>query len=1049
MLTRKLNRRDLRNNHTKSNHGGGTLNGLVGPGTGQTGGACDSKAEAGPFNHPTQVSEWFKKDNGANKFKFIYGLGVILKYKQETMEAKVKSIIKEIDKNNDEYVKNEMNYEKLMGEAQNRGTSDMKEKLQETVRENLNKAYETKFSELLVKKQSYDVVIDCIKNRRWYLVAELQKDDQGESGIVKKIYDAALEVYGFYRGPKYAGILSELYQMIKTIAEVPSSLQESFALNTSIVGPAGSGKTTMARQIAKWYAFLGIMTYDSFFEDPEKLSFTETGRSGLIGEYTGQTAPKTLGVLVKSLEKTLFIDEAYSVAGCAFDKDDKLEPDAYGEEFLSTMLTFMNDHKGFSAIIVAGYENFMRKCFFDRNEGLPRRFPRSISLPFYATDELFGIFLINVLKKCLDGIREARKAAPGDAAISNKYKLAAYYHFRYLTVMKPSFMMIHGDTSFHAIDILRKYLLSIQLRLQLTSNATGYSSVDNLDKGKGNAVWSGAGAAPPGAAPPGAGAAIKPSGAIRLEDIYSYTIIAQVLINLLPADSESCRKHVFRRLFYGKVFNFEKANMSFFAAQAGEMDNLADECVRAVGSEITNDVSKQVVISTCKEASVINAYCASKKLAVKLYEKVGSDKYYMELHPTNINMAELQKRISEFFEFDKIFANGAKGCVPSLTDLYEMVTSDVRSESLTKHVMSLYFKKIDADYLEDLNALGEKEFPIHMTKVALETEIEALKNINKYKPTKELFEKGEKSIPKNANNIDSQIEKLEAKLKDDEFIKLKKAASEDEVAITEVLIAANKQKADDCKFDDLARLYNPSFTKLFAAAADPAANAIVKSDVLYEDFGYSAKIFKEDEIPVLAATAKPAHSDYAYSLNFLKAFDDKLFKHGDSQITITELTAVTDKRCSTKKAAVEAEANAASAYIALAKGKRQTAKSARLEHIEKEEKARLAVRRAAEEERQRASEATTAASKAEENAKRKREISRAATNAAARAVKAAADKAAVLAASEARGEAARVNVARQSAAVSEAEEGRGATAPHLEDAAAAAAAAAAAPHQHV
>lgn len=966
--TRKLQRAVRRRAHTMSKrasqHSEGSAQHSGSPGTAATGSrgsssrgsrdshlfmsggaVCPPSTGSNDFNHPTHVRAWFTEGDDAEKhrYNFIYGLGVILKYKEETMQKNIDSILKEIDKNNDEYAQNELNYEKLMGEAAARSVSDMKEKLQETVRENLNKAYETKFSELLVKKQSYDVVKNAIINRRWYLVGELQKSaplvpgggDVPGAAIFDKIIKAAEEVYTFYRGPKYTKILADLYNMIKIVSDTPSSFQESFALNASIVGPAGSGKTTMARQIAKWYAFLGIMTYDSFFENPDKLSLTETGRTGLIGEYTGQTAPKTLGVMVKSLEKTLFIDEAYSVAGCSFDKDDKLEPDPYGDEFLSTMLTFMNDHKGFSAIIVAGYENFMRKCFFERNEGLPRRFPKAITLPFYATDELFGIFLRVVLMKLLTGAHEAKvyagkkvtvptsvvssvaatvssvaaavaaAASSAPAAPADTYSDIVYKRFRYLTVMKPSFMMIHGDTSFHAIEILRKYLLSIQLRFALTAGADGSTTVAGLN---GTAV----------------AATATVASSFNITHIYSYTILAQVLINLFQSDAESARKQIFRRLFYEKVYNFSKSNMSYFPAQAGEMDNLADECLRSIGGSISED---QLVIGICKEADIINNFCLGKKIRVELYEDEGifasglatksSKEKYLELNITNNKIDSLQKGIFEFFELEKLFDGG----IPSLTQLYEMLLSADDMKRMTEHVFNLYLNKVNADYLEDLNGLSEKEFPIHITKAALETEIEELKLINEFKPTKEMLEKSE--LPKNRNILDDKVDLLKTLSADVKFKELMEKAAQKEGELRAALVAANEMVRGASGSITLA---NPKYGAL--ATLGDAAKKIAKSDIMYEDFGYSAKVFRDDDDKVAfveGVAAAPAAAP-KYNIDFLAVLDKRVF----SPKVVKYDAAVNDKVCTTK-ASVAGAAKSPADYLAILTSARGSLKSPREE----------------------------------------------------------------------------------------------------------------------
>ena len=632
------------------------------PKTNQSGGGkdCDDLAlSIESFDHPSYVKAYLDK----NFYKFIWGLGVILKFKSEEMTGKVKRIEAEINNLNIEYRKNEDNYATLIEKTQNSSSSEMKEKLQESVREQLNTAYETKVSEKLIKKQAYDVVLKGIENRRWFLVKALQERAAKEDGspgdlgqeIKDKINYVANEIYKLYRGTKYVEIRKNLYSQIKTIAENPTLFRGSFVLNSSIVGPAGSGKTTMARQISSWYAALGVLTYDAFYEDKEfKMSLDEVSRANLIGEYMGQTAPKTLGVLAKSLEKTLFIDEAYSVTGCSFDGEGKVQADSYGEEFLATLLLFMNDHKGYSAVIVAGYETQMKKCFFDRNEGLPRRFPNQIVLPFYTTDELFGIFMKNVTDKLLTTLREQEKkkkkaannADPGHVALAGasgsvgtdpggspsspsaataavgkpeKAMLPSEIEyirlFNYLTVMKPSFLMIHMDTSFDAIQLLRRYLLSIQYRILLTSaNNNTSSTMDQLKNGSpaGSSVGSSSASAPPQA---------NPQTTVDLTNVYSYTILAHVLMNLFEPDTKSARKQLMRRMFYRDVYSFEKTNLSYFQAQAGEMENLADRFIIQDGAKVME--SKEIsACGYCTEQAVLNSFLESKNLRLDLFEQI-------------------------------------------------------------------------------------------------------------------------------------------------------------------------------------------------------------------------------------------------------------------------------------------------------------------------------------------------------------------------------------------------------------------------------------------
>ena len=151
------------------------------------------------------------------------------------------------------------------------------------------------------------------------------------------------------------------------------------SLHLVFTGNPGTGKTTVARILAKLYNQIGILS---------KGQLIEVDRSGLVAGYVGQTAIKTQEQIRNALGGVLFIDEAYTLAA---------KNEDFGQEAIDTILKAMEDHRDDLIVIVAGYTGPM-ETFINSNPGLKSRFNKYIEFPDYSIDELMAIFDLNCKK---------------------------------------------------------------------------------------------------------------------------------------------------------------------------------------------------------------------------------------------------------------------------------------------------------------------------------------------------------------------------------------------------------------------------------------------------------------------------------------------------------------------------------------------------------------------------------------------------------------------------------------------------------------------------
>lgn len=147
------------------------------------------------------------------------------------------------------------------------------------------------------------------------------------------------------------------------------------SLHMVFSGNPGTGKTTVARLIARIFKALGIL---------KSGHLVETDRSGLVAPYAGQTGPKTQRRIDEALDGVLFIDEAYSLVAEGTE-------DAYGAEALQTLLKRMEDDRDRLVVILAGYPRPMDRLI-RTNPGLASRFNRRLDFPDYKPQELAQIF---------------------------------------------------------------------------------------------------------------------------------------------------------------------------------------------------------------------------------------------------------------------------------------------------------------------------------------------------------------------------------------------------------------------------------------------------------------------------------------------------------------------------------------------------------------------------------------------------------------------------------------------------------------------------------
>lgn len=196
-----------------------------------------------------------------------------------------------------------------------------------------------------------------------------KKNDEELNNLLRELED----LIGLTEVKKEITSLINLIK-VKRLREKYHLPQLEMSYHMVFSGSPGTGKTTVARLVARIYKELGILS---------KGDLVETDRAGLVAGYVGQTALKVTEVVERAIGGVLFIDEAYALTQNIGSND-------FGGEAIDTLVKLMEDHRDNLVVIVAGYTDEMKQ-FLRSNTGLVSRFNKFIEFPDYTKEELLSI----------------------------------------------------------------------------------------------------------------------------------------------------------------------------------------------------------------------------------------------------------------------------------------------------------------------------------------------------------------------------------------------------------------------------------------------------------------------------------------------------------------------------------------------------------------------------------------------------------------------------------------------------------------------------------